>query len=144
MPVRRAGPRRVDTPPFRHAEFSALMSDPETPLDPEKWERWTAPHRPPLTSSYRDAVVKLLEERDFACRALGFDPDPDVARRAAAILAEKADRTADWYLHGTVGSGTGIPADPAALVAWRAKQAGPCEDEAEFWRARLGEIDGGP
>lgn len=139
MPVKKRPARRVDTPPPSFIEDAELMADWETPLDPEKWERWTSPRAKPRPWPYRDGAVKVLE-RGLACPALGFDPDAAVAARAAARLAEEADRHADSFLHGAIGSGTGIPADPAALAAWRSDRAEPYRAAAEFWRDRLTEI----
>jgi hypothetical protein len=140
VPVRRAGPRRVDTPPPSFAEEMRLGCDAETPLDPEKWERWTCDRSAPRPWPYRDGAVNSLRERGIACEALGFDPDPDIARLAAARLAADADRHADWFLHGAVGWGTGIPRDPAALAVWRVERAAPYRAAAEFWRARVAEL----
>lgn len=141
MPVRRRA-ERVDIPPWSHLEWGDLMGDPETPLDPDKWERWTV-IRAARRCSYRDAVVQTLG-RGMACQALGLDPDPEVARQTAAILAEVADGRADWYLRGAVGWGTGIPSDPAELAEWRAEKAAPHRYAASFWRARLSELEDAP
>lgn len=139
MPVKRRAPRRLDVPAPDFLEEAELLSDPETALDPEKWERWIVLRGAPRPWSYRDGALKSLE-RGLACSALGLDPDLDVSGRAAALLAEKADKTADWYLHGGVGSGTGRPTEPAELEAWRAQKAAPWRYWAEFWRARLEEV----
>jgi hypothetical protein len=144
MPVKRRPPLRLDMPPASMREEADLLADPETPLDEEKWERWTAPRgahwlRP--GTSYRDHAVRVLDERGVAATALGLDPDPDVARRAAAILAVKAEDRAEWYLHGAIGFSTRQPTDPAELEVWRAEQAAPYRYAAEFWRARVAELD---
>jgi hypothetical protein len=144
MPVKRRPPLRLDMPPASMREHAELLADPGTPLDEEKWERWTAPrgahwHRP--GTSYRDDAVRVLDERGLAHPALGLDPDRDVSRRAAAILAAEADERAEWKLHGAIGFGTDQPADPAELEVWRAEQAAPYRYAAEFWRDRLVELE---
>jgi hypothetical protein len=142
-PVKRRPPLRVDMPPASMSEHAALMGDPATPLDEEKWERWTVPRGawwPWPGESYRDDAVRELDEKGFAVTALGLDRDPDVSRRAAAVLAEEADKRADWFLTGVVGFGTDRPAGPAALEEWRAERAAPHRYAARFWRARIDEM----
>lgn len=144
MPVRRRPPRRLDMPPPDFAEEMRLAGDVGTPLDEEKWERWTCARSAPRPWSYREVALRLLEEKGCASAALAFDPDPAVAARAAAILAGRADKTAEWYLHASVGWGTGTPppsAGPEVWAAWRAERAAPYREAAGFWRERVAELE---